>query len=267
VTLTEVLLRLWKRAIGEQPHAGNDRRRPTEEQTDRQLDALRALVANVEDLVKEQRGGSKQQHDDNKINRKIAIGVLLVTTLYAGLTLLTWREMRNSTKLAADAVREAGRAASAATTQAQIAASEQRAWAISAIKGKYTFADGQATPVGVDFRNFGKLPALSFETKVTIALFIGYTPTSLPQNIHAMERPPKPYSQQTLSNGLIAPGGVMTLDVEITGTGLGRGVLVIYGRSTYTDSAGTTGESGFCRYYRPDSKEFYFCPKVADWAK
>ena len=43
--------------------------------------------------------------------------------------------------------------------------------------------------------------------------------------------------------------------------------ILIYGRIAYTDEAKTRGESGFCRVYSPQGREFNFCSTVPDWTR
>jgi hypothetical protein len=259
VTLTEAFLRLWKRAIGEQPHAGNDRRGPTEEQTERQMEVLRTLVANVDALVTEQRSGSKQQHDDSQDNRRIARAVLIVTAIYAGLTLLMWSEMRKTTH-------EARRTADAATAQSkaaldanEITRQEQRAWLFPVLEEDPKFDFANLAVIKLGMQNSGRSLATNVKFRILMLDFDG-VPDKLPgiKESWTQTAVVVPNGTRTINLGLVPPA-MQTLIAT------NKKKLIVWSYGAYTDRFNTAGEWYICRMYDHWLKRFSHCPENKTW--
>jgi hypothetical protein len=225
------------------------------------------------------------QARNGAITALATVVIAISTIVYVHYSGAQWNEMNRLNKFTKQAVDEARRAADAAREQSvaanksiaiaadalDLARKERRAWAVPTVRGTYIFTPDKETRVIVSLQNYGKIPAQNISTEYTVAIFQP-PPERLPSRIHS-EPPPQPFKRTRLHNGLVTPSDTLSLVVDITVDAVasrrideGRGVLVLYGRVTYTDESTVRGESGFCRFYAHKSKEFALCPSVLDWA-
>jgi hypothetical protein len=169
--MRRLLTAMWRRAVGQEPPAG-EQQSAVGSPVDRELPDLAPLVNAIDRLHATYERAEQEQRTNNRISWIIGGAAVLVAFAAVGAAAFQWDQMRKSTKLTREAVREATKAAAAATSQSDIARaqliSSQRAYvmALKLVVEPIGPVDSGIARLRVRWENFGNTPPRNLRTSV-----------------------------------------------------------------------------------------------------